>query len=378
MESDVVQKTVVASARKLAEKKFGPLAAKWDKEETFPAVNVPDLAQAGLLGILIPEKYGGLESSPLTAGLVVEEIAKVCRNTSPIVQLNNGIGAFITEHGTGAAKEKYLRKLATGEMTSAFAITEPDSGSSLRHMKTIARQTDGGYEINGVKHMVTMAGVADLFIVFAYVQKKDGDPRISAMIVESKSPGVSTGKFEGTMGLRGGDHREIIFENCFVPEENLIDKGFREIMGSFNIDRCLNAAVCIGIGRAAVEESTRYMQTRRLGENVLTDFQGLNWILADMVIELEAAKSLLHNVLANAQGLHIPAFESSVAKVKANEMAFDVANKAMQIFGGFGYAEELPIERMLRDARAYQVGAGSIQILRNVIARELRKQFPAG
>ncbi|TAK36380.1 MAG: hypothetical protein EPO21_02890 [Chloroflexota bacterium] len=374
------QTMIVNMVRDLAEKEFRPFAAHWDEKEEFPAQNVPKLVDAGLLGILAPKEYGGAELTVLDAALVVREIAKVCRATCTIVQIQNAIGALLMEHASPEIQKKYVPRIIAGDALGALAITEADAGSSLQDMKALAVEQDDGYLLNGIKHFVTNAPIAQIYIVFTYVRNKEGVQGIGTMLVDRNTPGVSCTKIDRFMGLRGAPHGEIVFENCLVPKENVISggdaRGLREVMTGFNRERCMNAAVCIGIGRAAVEESAKYLVERTIGGKKLANFQGLQWILADMSIKVEAAEALLFDTLADAEGgRRISGLRASRAKTFANEMSFEVAHQAMQIFGGYGYNTEFPIERLLRDARCYQIGAGTTQVLRNTIAQQILRQY---
>jgi len=371
------QKMLKQMAHRLANEVFKPLAARWDEKEEPPFPNLKILAENGLAGITIPEKYGGGGGTVFDAVLVVEEIARVCTVTSAMVLGNCTNSEIFVSYGTEAQREKFLPPITKGETLIAWGMTEPNAGSAATELKTRAEEKDGYYVLNGTKIFITRASVSNIFIVFARIGNEPGAKGICSFVVERGTPGFIIGKAEKLMGLRGGGSCELIFEDCKVPKENLITPPgmFGKLMGGLNIARVLNPTFCLGIAEEALELSKKYSQERAQFGKELCEFQGIQWILADMAVKVEAMRLLIyraaHSISAKSPDgpLH-----AAIAKTYANEAAFEVANSAIQIHGGYGYSREFPLERMLRDVRAFSIGGGTTQILRNTIASLILKR----
>lgn len=363
----------------LAEKEFKPKAAKWDEQETFPWENVKKLAQQNLLGVTIPVQYGGGGAGIFEYVLIIEEIARVCANTAVIVLGANSVGGRICHFAEEEHRQKYLPPIAKGEKIGCSAITEPDAGSDVKSIKTTARRDGDQYVISGRKCFITRGAVAEIFVVTLKVAEPGKEPKAGYMIVEKGTPGFSIGKVEKTLGLRGNPSTELLFDDCIVPAQNLLKEGEqRKVLMGLNIARCGNATVSLGLAQGAFDEALRYSQQRIQFGRELSRLQGIRWMLADMLIKIEAARLLIYRAAMNA-GKGFPlALEASVCKAFSNEMALDVTNMALQIHGGYGYSREFPLERMMRDARGFLIAGGTVQIQRNIIMSQLLKQQRGG
>ena len=358
----------------LAEKDFKPKAAKWDEEEKFPWENLKILAQQNLLGVTIPEEYGGGGGGIIDYVLIIEEIARVCANTAVIVLGANSVGGRILHFGTDEQREKYLPPIVKGQRIGVSAVTEPDAGSDVRSIKTTARQNGDCFVINGRKCFITRGAVGEIFVVTLKVAKEGEGPKSGFMIVEKGTPGFIIGKVEKTLGLRGNPSTELIFDDCIVPKQNLLKEGeLKNVLMGLNIARCGNSTVSLGIAQGAFEEALKYSQQRVQFGRELARFQGIQWMLADMLIKIEAARLLIYRAAVNAGKGYPSALEASIAKTFSNEMALEVTNMALQVHGGYGYSREFPVERMMRDARGFLIAGGTVQIQRNIIASRLVK-----
>jgi butyryl-CoA dehydrogenase len=373
------QKMLKRMARTLSEKEFKPRAAEWDESGEIPLENFKSLAKLGLLGVTIPVEYGGGGKSLFEYVLVLEEVARCCANTAmTMAGGTDGAGTrAIVNFGTEAQKEKYLCPVPKGEKFIAWGMTEPEAGSDIVSLTTSAYLNNETYIVNGVKRFCTMGSIAHTFVVFARFEGVKGAKGIGGIIVERGMPGFSNGKVEHKMGLRGSGTADLIFEDCRVPKANvLVPPGeFRKLMASIGTDRGgSNPAICLGIAQGAFEEALAYSQERKQFGKTISEFQGIQWILADMAIKIEAARLLIYKASFNAgKGFSTP-LESSIAKAYANEMAVEVTNSAMQILGGYGYMKEYKLERMFRDARGWSFAGGTPQIQRNIIASALLKR----
>lgn len=360
--------------RNLAEKEFKPLAAKLDVEGTFPRENIKKLAELGLLGITIPEEYGGAGGDTFSLVITLGEIAKACASTAGVLLIHAGVASgAISHYGTVEQKERFLPDLASGKRLSAFAMTEPEAGSAATDLKTTARPDDNSYVINGTKCFISNAGQAQVYTVVLRFGDIPGAKGLGAVIVEEGCAGFHIGKIEKKMGLCAFPTGELIFEDCRVPKENVIfgPGGFKNIMSAFNGERCGNSAISLGIAEASFEEALKYAQARKQFGKAISDFQGVQWMLADMKIKIEAARLLIYKAIASARGSFPPLLEASIAKTFANEMVIDVTSKALQIHGAYGYTKEYTVERLYRDARAWAIAGGTAQMQRNMIASQL-------
>lgn len=382
------QKDLQQHARTLATKEFAPRAAEIDRDEAYPWDNVATLAKAGFMGFTIPEEYGGQGLGYREVLLIVEEIAKVCGVTARIVVEGNmgAIGA-IMEYGSEKQKRLAAELVLAGDKP-AICITEPGAGSAASQMTTRADRKGDCYVINGGKHWITGGGVSRLHLIFARVFEDGAEQGIAGFIVvrdaDAGTPaGLRIGRREKTMGLRGIPETELFFENLEVPDDMVLippeglRRGFAGLMNAYNAQRLGAGTVALGIAAGAYDQALDYMGTREQFGRPIAEFQGLQWMLVDMHTRLEAARLLLHRAAAGA-GTGFPDItQAAEAKIFASESAIAVTNDALQIFGAAGYSRDLPLERMVRDARMFTIGGGTAQILRTVVAsRLLNRKLP--
>ena len=362
--------------REFAQNEVKPLAAELDEEERFPAETIPKLAKLGLLGIPFPKKYGGAGGDKLAYAMAVEEIAKTCGTTSVIICAHTSLCCYpIYAYGTEEQKMKYLPDLLSGRKLGAFGLTEPGAGTDASGQQTTAVLEGDHYVLNGVKCFITNATEAETFVVFAMTDKSKGNHGISAFIVEKDFPGFSTGKHEKKMGIRGSATSDLIFEDCIVPKENLLGqegKGFKIAMGTLDGGRVGVAAQALGIGEGAIDEAVAYTKERVQFGKRISQFQNTQFQLADMKARADAAQLLVYRAAcAKDAGDPKCGFYSSMAKLFAAEMASDVTRRAVQLFGGYGYTREYPVERMMRDAKITEIYEGTSEVQRMVIANNL-------
>lgn len=371
------QKMLKKMAGDLAKKEFKPRAWEWDEREEFPWDNVKKLAAQGLLGITIPEEYGGAGKTIFEWVLVIEEIAKYCSTTSIIILGHAGEPCqIINRFGCKELKQKCLPPMANGEKLAANALTEPNAGSALTDLATNASLDGDHYVINGTKCFTSRGNVSDFFLTFVRFNKIPGAKGIGAVIVEKGTPGFSIGKVEKKMGFRGIPSTDLIFQNCRIPNENILLKegGFKHLMVFFDAQRCGNAALCLGIAQGALDLAIQYSQERKQFGRELWEFQGIQWTLADMAIKVEAARALIYKAAYTAAQSIPSILESSIAKAFSSEMALEVTSKALQIHGGYGYSREFPLEKMMRDVRGLSIGGGTTEMMKIAIASQLLKR----
>ncbi|MDQ1617631.1 MAG: hypothetical protein QOE19_200 [Actinomycetota bacterium] len=369
------QRMLVEAARDVAKRGLSAQAARWDQEDVFPRENVPTLASAGLLGLTLPEEYGGGGGTILDLVLAMEQIATVCPPSAFILGCQTGLGAkAISMYGSEDLKSALLPKFCTGEKLIAWAMSEPGAGSDIGGMHTNAVRTGSGYRVSGEKTWISLATAADVFVVITRFEGAPGLKGLGAVIVDRDTPGLQVGKKVHTMGMRGTGMASVLLDGCEVPDENvLLGPGqYRALLAIMSGERVAgNPPVSLGIAGAALTAAKAYLGAREAFGQKLSEFQGLRWKLADMAIQLECARVLVYRAAANA-GSGLPStFEASVAKVVANEAAVAIADAALQIHGAAGYGLEFPVERMARDARGMCIGDGTVEIQRNLIAAEL-------
>ena len=362
--------------REFAQNEVRPLAAELDEEERFPKENIPKLAKLGMLGIPFPTKYGGTGADNLAYAMCVEEIAKTCGTTSVIICAHTSLCCYpIYAYGTEEQKMKYLPDLLSGRKLGAFGLTEPGAGTDASGQQTTAVLEGDHYVLNGVKCFITNATEAETFVVFAMTDKSKGNHGISAFIVEKDFPGFSIGKHEKKMGIRGSATSDLIFEDCIVPREHLLGqegKGFKIAMGTLDGGRVGVAAQALGIGEGAIDEAIAYTRERVQFGKRISQFQNTQFQLADMKARADAAQLLVYRAAcAKDAGDPKCGFYSSMAKLFAAEMASDVTRRAVQLFGGYGYTREYPVERMMRDAKITEIYEGTSEVQRMVIANNL-------
>ncbi len=379
------QKQIQDKAAKLARTVMGPRAADIDKTEEYPWDNVKALTEAGLMGMTIPEAYGGQGASYLDAVLVVEEMAKVCGVTARIVVEGNmgAIGAIMA-YGTEDQKKMAAELVLAGDKP-AICITEPGAGSAASEMTTRADKTADGYVLNGTKHWITGGGVSKLHLIFARVFEEDKPQGIAGFLCVRDPDrgllpnGLTIGAREPAMGLRGIPETEIIFENLPIPADMMLAppeglrRGFAGLMTAYNAQRVGAAMVALGIAQGAYELALEYAGTREQFGRPIAEFQGLQWMLVDMNIGIEAARLMIYKAAASTDGeTGFPEMTAAAsAKIMAAEVAIKATNDALQVFGAAGYSRNLPIERMVRDARMFTIGGGTAQILRTVVASQI-------
>ncbi|MBR3296979.1 MAG: acyl-CoA dehydrogenase [Firmicutes bacterium] len=361
--------------RDFAETEVKPIAAEIDEEERFPSETVEKLGKLGMLGIYFPKKYGGAGGDVLSYAMCVEEMAKVCGTTAIIISAHSSLCcAPIFEFGTEEQKMKYLPDLLSGRKLGAFGLTEPNAGTDAAGQQTIAVLEGDHYVLNGSKYFITNGNEASTFVVFAMTDRKQGTRGISAFIVEKDFPGFSTGKHEKKMGIRGSATCDLVFEDCIVPKENLLGKegeGFKIAMHTLDGGRIGVAAQALGIGEGAVQEAVKYTKERVQFGRRLSQFQNTQFQLADMDCKMQAAQYLVYAAACKKQAGEDYSKDASMAKLFAAEAASDVTRRAVQLFGGYGYMREYPVERMMRDAKITEIYEGTSEVQRMVIAKYL-------
>ena len=365
------QQTLRLRARELADGVFAERAAHWDATEEYPWENVKALVAAGFMGMTIPREYGGGDRPLLDVVLVIEEIARACGITARIVVEGNlGVVGALRSYGTETQKRRYFPWVLEGEKP-AIAITEVEAGSAATDLATRAEETPAGYRITGHKRYITGAGTSRLYLVFARFGQRPGADGIGGILVERDTPGFRIGRREYMMGLRGIPEGELHFEACEVPRENLLvpaGDGFKNLMRAYNGQRLGAATVALGLAQGAYERALAFVGERKQFGRPIGDFQGLRWKLADMALRLDAARLLIHRAAARARGPYPDALEAAKAKTFAAETAQFVTSEALQIHGAAGYGRSLPLERMMRDARMFAIGGGTLEMMRNLIA----------
>ena len=367
-EQEFIQKMV----RDFAENEVRPIAAEIDRNHRFPVETVEKMAKLNMLGIPFPTEFEGAGGNNVAYAIAVEELSKVCGTTGVIVSAHTSLcGAVIHQFGNADQKKKYLPDLASGRKLGAFGLTEPGAGTDAAGQQTTAVVDGDNYILNGSKIFITNGGFAETFIVFAMTDRSKGTKGISAFIVEKSFPGFSIGKVEEKLGIRASSTTELIFENCVVPKENLlgqVGKGFGIAMKTLDGGRIGIAAQALGLAGGAFNECVAYMKERKQFGRSLDKFQGLQWMMADMEVAIESAKLLVYKAAwLKDQGLPYTV-EAARAKLHAANVAMDVTTKAVQIFGGYGYTSEYPVERMMRDAKITEIYEGTSQVQQMVIA----------
>jgi len=372
------QKEIRNLTRTIAEEQVLPVRAALDEKEEFPWEIMKILADAGLFGVYIPEEYGGLGGGLLDLCLVVEELSRVCSGIA-VSYAASGLGTFtLLQYGTDEQRQKYLPDVASGRKLAAFGLTEADAGSDAGGIKTTATPTKGGYILNGTKQFITNGGDAEINTVIALTDKSKGPRGASAFIVEKDTPGFTFGRKEKKLGIRASSTRELVFEDCFVPAENIIGKegmGFILTMKLLDRSRPGLGAQALGLAQGALEAAVGYAKERIQFGHPIYAQQAVQQMLADMGIQVEAARALVYSTARMIDaGAKDFTRESAMCKVFASDTAMRVTTDAMQVFGGVGYMRDYPIEKMFRDAKITQIYEGANQVLRGEIAFGLRKK----
>ena len=361
-----------ASFKEFAENEIKPLAKEIDETERFPLESVKKMAEMGMMGLPIPEEYGGSGIDQLGYVLEIEELAKVCATTAIIVSAHTSLCCWpILKFGTEEQKQKYLVPLARGEKLGAFALTEPSAGTDASMQKSTAVLDGDAYVLNGSKIFITNAGAADVFIVFAMTDKEQGTRGISAFIVERDMAGFSMSKPENKMGLRASSTCELIFDNVRIPKENLLGqegKGFKIAMATLDGGRIGVAAQATGIAQGAIDEAVKYTTERIQFGRRISQFQNTQFTLADMQTKTDAARLLVWRAAAAEQDGQPYTAPAAMAKLFAAETASYITNRAVQLFGGYGYSKDYPVERMMRDAKVTEIYEGTSEVQKMVIS----------
>lgn len=368
------QRIMVRTAGEIAEEKFRPVAAKWDREGEPPVPNLKILAENGFLGMCVPETYGGAGVSTVDFVLVLEQIARACANTAMMMGCADGATPrAILRLGSEELKRRYLPGIVTGEWMPAWGMSEPNAGSDIGAIETRATLDGDSYVLNGAKLWCSGARVANLFLVFVRLNQEKGLRGVGAILIERDTLGFTIGKHIECMGLRGTGMAELVFEDCRVPSGNLLlpAGAMKLLLSVFNADRiATNPPICLGAAAAAYDLAIAHLSERKQFGRPLADFQGLQWRLADMAIDLEAGRSLLMQAARRVDAGTLRAYDASIAKTYINEMSVRVTNGVIQMLGASGYAVEFPAERHFRDARGLSIGYGTTEIQRNMIAQD--------
>ena len=369
------QRMIQAMVRGFARDILLPTAAERDITKEFPAENIKQMGELGLLGMNVPPEYNGAGVDSVSYSVALQEVAYACAATAVIMSVHNSVACGpIYLFGSDYLKEQYLKQLAAGKKLGCFALTEPNAGSDPAGQRSTAVKDGESYIINGTKMFITSGKHADVVVVTAYTDREKRHRGISAFVVEKGTPGFSVGKEEDKMGLRASDTTELIFDTCRVPAENLLGQegdGFIIAMASLDGGRIGIASQSVGLAQACLDAAVNYARERVQFNKTISQFQGIRWMIADMATQIEAARLLTFNAAAMRDRGEDFAAAASMAKVFASEMANKVAYQALQIHGGYGYIKEYPVERYYRDARVFTIYEGTSEIQRKVIAKHV-------
>ncbi|MCL4537270.1 MAG: acyl-CoA dehydrogenase family protein [Nitrospirae bacterium] len=365
-------------ARQIAEEKVVPARAELDEKNEYPWEIIKTLAQSDMMGLFIPEEYGGLGKGCLELCIAVEEISRACVGVSTTYAAN-ALGTYpILLFGTDEQKKKYLPDIAAGKRLVAFGLTEANAGSDAGGIQTTAKLEGNEYVLNGTKQWITNGGEAEIYTIIAITDKSKGPRGASAFVVEKGTPGFTFGKKEDKMGIRASSTRELIFDNCRIPKENILGRdgmGFIVAMKTLDSSRTGVGAQGLGVAQGAFEEAVKFARQRHQFGHPIISFQAVQHMLADMAIEIEAARSLIYSVAryvdSGAKDISKP---SAMAKTFGTDLGMKVTTNAVQVMGGSGYMKEYPVEKMMRDAKILQIYEGTNQIQRNVIGQEIIKE----
>ena len=368
------QRAFVDSVRKVCQTEFAPRALKW-LDGTWPAENMQRLAEIGVLGMAVPEVYGGSGLSILDTVLVLEEIGKVDYVTAMAVLGEVGTQTrIIATYAPQSIKQKILPRVATGEAILAICMTEPDAGTDVPAYKTNTEVKGDRVIVRGVKTLISRADIAEMFVVFTRVNGVPGAEGIGCVLVPGGAKGLSA---KATFHTMGGEYlSEVVFDEVELPLENLCirDNGMKRLLSAFNTQRCLNPAICLGLAEGALEEALRYMRDRKAFGRKIGDFQGMRWKVADMYIQVEAARGLLYRAAVSGKDFPDPTL-AAMAKIYCNEMSIRVTSEAIQVHGGYGFTDEFAVSRFYRGTRYGSLGGGTTETLRNLVGRKLVEQM---
>lgn len=369
------QKLFQKTVREFCDKELKPIANKIDKEEYFPWDLYKKMGKMGLMGMTVPKKYGGSGIDQISYMIALEEISRICGSTGITVEAHNSLGVgHIFEKGSEEQRKKYVPKLTSGKAIAAWALTEPNAGSDAASLQTAAVLDGNEWVLNGTKQFITSGDIAEVVTVMAKTDKTKGAKGISAFIVEKDTPGFKVGQLEDKLGLRGSRTVELVFEDCRIPKENLIgekDLGFVGAMNILDRGRTAVAAMAVGIARGALEDCIQYANQRKQFGQPIGKNQAIQWKIADMATEIDAARLLVYRAAyLEDQNVRFSK-EASMAKLFASEMAMRATRNAIQIFGGYGYMRDYPLQRYFRDVKLCEIGEGTSEIQRMIIARQL-------
>lgn len=369
------QQQVKKMVREFAEAEIRPQVMAWDEAQHFPRELFAKMGELGLTGVIFPEEFGGAGMGYVEYATVIEEIARVCGSVGLSIAAHNSLCTnHIFQYGTLEQKQKYVTPLAKGEKLGAWALTEPDSGSDASGMKTTAVRRDGGWVINGAKNFITHGISSDICVVLAITNREMRSRGISAFIVERGTKGFIAGKKENKLGVRASETASIIFEDCWIPNENLLGergRGFVNAMQILDGGRISIAALALGIAQGAFESALKYAQERKQFNQPIFDFQGIQFKLSEMATQIDAARLLTLRAAWLKDNKRPTTKESAMAKLYASEIAVKVAEEAIQIHGGYGYTKDYPAEKYWRDSKLCTIGEGTSEVQRLVIARQL-------
>ena len=368
------QRAFVDTVRKACQKDFKARAIRY-LDGTWPAENMKQLAEIGVLGMSVPQEYGGSGLGILDTVLVLEEIGKVCYVTAMAALGEVGVQTrVISTYAPEPIKRRILPRVATGEAILAICMTEPNAGTDVPSYTTNTDIKGNRIVVNGVKTLISRADIAEMFVVFTRVNKVPGAKGIGCVLVPGGAKGMTVKSSFHTMG--GEYLSEVVFDNVELPLENLVLKedGMKKLLSAFNTQRCLNPAICLGLAEGALEEAVRYMRERSAFGKKIGDFQGLRWKAADMYIEIEAARGLLYRAAVSGDQFPDPTL-AAMAKIYCNEMSIRVTSEAIQVHGGYGFTDEFPVSRYFRGTRYGSLGGGTTETLRNLVGRKLVEQM---
>ncbi|GAC1349140.1 MAG: acyl-CoA dehydrogenase [Ktedonobacteraceae bacterium] len=371
---DEEQSEISDMVRRFTEREIAPRAEEWDETQHFPREVYSEMAKLGLMGMTTPEEYGGSALSRLSGALVYEELAKGEMATSVGLSVHNMITGSIARFGNQEQRQRWVTKLAAGELLGAFSLSEAASGSDAASLQCRAESRDGSYILNGTKMWVTNGGEADIYLLMARTGGGRGAVGISCFVVEKDTPGFSFGKIERKMGLHSSPTREIIFEDCKIPASNRLSEegqGFKIALSSLDGGRINIGAIAVGVAQAAFDVACNYAREREQFGHPLGAFQGVQFMLADMAMKIEAARLLVYEAAYRLDTGQSAGMNASMAKCFATDMAMEVTTNAVQVLGGAGYVRDYPVERYMRDVKVAQIFEGTNQIQRIVIARAL-------
>ncbi len=369
------QRQIVGTVRKVVQDKVKPRAMKW-MDGTFPHENFRDLAEIGILGMAVPEEYGGMGLGVFETALVLEEIAKACYVTAIAVMGVVGVQTKIIDRfAPEPLKREILPKVASGEIILAVCMTEPDAGTDVASYRTNAEVSGNRLVLNGAKTLISRVDEASVFVVFTRINKQPGREGIGCVLVERNTPGFNVVSRFHTMG--GENLAAISFEDCELPLENLIvrEDGFRKLLKAFNTQRCLNPSISLGLAEGAFEESVRYARDRTAFGRPIGEFQGMRWKLAEMYRDIEVGRSMLYRACATADPFPDP-YQAAIAKMYCNEMSIRVTSEAIQVHGGYGFTDDAAVSRLYRGARYGSLGGGTTETLKELVGKRIMTDFP--